>query len=147
MAVVLIVEDEEQVRVLTESFLQGEGHTTLSAGSTEQTLALVENQEQPIDLLFANLTIQNDPEAGLKLAAKATVRRPDLKVLYTSVQAVTDGMRELFVENSTYLQKPYTTEQLGTILLAKFGLGPQSIKVDDHLPLENTGLANPESPH
>ena len=41
MAVILLVEDEDQVRVLAESFLQTAGHTTRSAGSIEQTLALL----------------------------------------------------------------------------------------------------------
>ena len=122
MAVVLIVEDEEQVRVLAESFLQGEGHTTLSAATTEQALALVEGEE-PIDLLFVDLTIQDDTEAGLKLAVKAIERRPKLKVLYTSGQGVTDGMIAMFVENSAYLPKPYTIDQLAAMLLIRFGFG------------------------
>ena len=45
MAVILLVEDEEQVRVLAESFLQTAGHATLSAGSVEQALALLSTQE------------------------------------------------------------------------------------------------------
>jgi DNA-binding response OmpR family regulator len=33
MAVIMIVEDEAQVRVLSESFLQEQGHQTLSAAT------------------------------------------------------------------------------------------------------------------
>lgn len=117
---VLIVEDEEQVRVLAESFLQGEGHTTLSAGSIEQALALLEGTE-PIDLLFIDLTLQGDPEAGLALASKAVELRPDLKVLYTTGQGVTDGMIALFVKNSAFLPKPYTVDQLAATIHVKFG--------------------------
>ena len=119
LPVILLVEDEEQVRVLAESFLQTDGHTTLSAGSTEQALALLGNSD-PVDLLFVDLNIQGDPEAGLSLAAKAVEMRPGLKVLYTSGLGVTDGMIALFVENSAYLPKPYTVEQLGTMLSMKF---------------------------
>jgi DNA-binding NtrC family response regulator len=122
VAAVLIVEDDEQVRVLAESFLQGEGHATLSAATREQALALLESEEH-IDLLFVALTMQDDPEAGLKLAAKAVARRPNLKVLYTSGQGVTDGMIALFVENSAFLPKPYTIDQLTATLLIKFGFG------------------------
>jgi len=43
VAIVLIVEDEDQVRVLAESFLQGEGHTTLSAATVDQAVALLES--------------------------------------------------------------------------------------------------------
>lgn len=39
MAVVLIVEDEDQVRVLAEGILQDGGHETLSASTAEQALA------------------------------------------------------------------------------------------------------------
>ena len=94
VAIVLIVEDEDQVRVLAESFLQGEGHTTLSAATVDQAVALLES-EDPIDVLFADVTIQDGPEAGLALASKAVERRPELKVLYTSDQGVTDGMQAL----------------------------------------------------
>jgi two-component system, cell cycle sensor histidine kinase and response regulator CckA len=121
MAVILIVEDEEQVRVLAQSFLEMEGHTILSAGTIEQALALLGGSDQ-IDLLFTGLTIQEDTEAGLSLASKAVAARPGLKVLYCSDQGVTDGMLALFVENSAFLPKPYTVEQLGTTLLVKFGL-------------------------
>jgi DNA-binding NtrC family response regulator len=128
LSVILLVEDEEQVRVLAESYLQTDGHTTLSAGSSEQALALLGSSE-PIDLLFTDLNLQGDAEAGLSLAAKAVEMRPGLKVLYTSGQGITDGMMgqgitdgmiALFVENSAYLPKPYTVEQLGTILSMKF---------------------------
>jgi two-component SAPR family response regulator len=76
--------------------------------------------------LFVDLKIQDDLEGGLKLAKKAVEARPKLKVLYTSGQAVTDGMTALFVKQSAFLPKPYTVEQLATTLLAKFGIGSRS---------------------
>jgi DNA-binding NtrC family response regulator len=125
VSVVLVVEDEEQVRVLAESFLQGEGHKTLSAATTEQALVLLEG-DKPIDLMFIDLVMQSDPEAGLKVAKKAAEIRPNLKVLYTSGQGVTDGMSALFVKDSAYLQKPYTIDQLAETLVAKFNVGGRS---------------------
>jgi DNA-binding NtrC family response regulator len=127
MAVILLVEDEEQVRVLADSFLQVEGNKTLSAATVQQALALIEGDET-IDLLFVDLKIQDDVEGGLKLAKKAVEARPNLKVLYTSGQAVTDGMMALFVEKSAFLPKPYTIEQLATTILAKFSIGSCSKK-------------------
>jgi DNA-binding NtrC family response regulator len=122
VAILLVVEDDEQVRVLVESFLETGGHKTLSAGSVEQALALLENEEHHIDLLLTDLRMQDDSEAGLKLAKTAVELRPDLRVLYTSGQGVTDGMIALFVEKSAYLPKPYTGDQLANILRMKFGL-------------------------
>ena len=41
VAAILITEDEAQVRVLSESFLQDQGQRTLSAASPEEALALL----------------------------------------------------------------------------------------------------------
>lgn len=115
MAVVLVVEDEPQVLVLAESCLREHGHKTLSAGSVTQASALLENNDK-IDLLFTDIGLKDDLEAGLHLALEAVAKYPGLKVLYTTGQIVTDGMRALFVAKSAMLAKPYTVEQLLTSL-------------------------------
>ena len=113
MAVVLIVEDEAQVLLLAESYLQEHGHETYSASTTAEALAILE-QEPNIEILFTDLGLRDDPQAGLELAKSAKERRPGLKVLYTTGQTVTDGMRALLVERSAMLPKPYTVDQLLT---------------------------------
>jgi two-component system cell cycle sensor histidine kinase/response regulator CckA len=123
MAAILIVEDEAQVRVLSESYLREQGHETLSAANLDEALAVLELAKE-IDLLFTDISLQGDIQAGLTLAQRATERRPPLKVLYTTGLAVTDGMRAMFVENSAYLPKPYTIDQLQTILTVNFGIKP-----------------------
>ena len=111
MALILVVEDEEQVRVLTESILQERAHETLSAGTVEQALAILEGERKP-DLLFTDLGLHGDIEAGLHLAQEAVKRIPNLPVLYTTGQGITDGMKALFVDPHGYISKPYTAEQL-----------------------------------
>jgi two-component system nitrogen regulation response regulator NtrX len=113
MAVVLIVEDEEQVRVLAESILQEHGHKTLSAGTTEQAIALLDGDANP-ELLFTDLGLHGDLQAGISLAQEAFKRLPGLPVLYTTGQGVTDGMQALFVERYGFIAKPYTAAQLIT---------------------------------
>lgn len=125
MAAILIVEDEAQVRVLSESYLQNQGHETLSAANLDEALALLEGAKE-IDLLFTDIGLQGDIQAGLTLAQRATERRPELKVLYTTGLAVTDGMKALFVEDLAILPKPYTIDQLQTILSVDFGIKPQT---------------------
>ena len=97
MAVVLIVEDEDQVRVLAEGILQDSGHTTLSASTLEQALALFEGAQR-VDLIFTDIGLQSDIQAGLMLAQEATKRKGDAPVLYTTGQGLTDGMQAMFVE-------------------------------------------------
>ena len=69
MAVILLVEDEDQVRVLSESFLQTAGHATLSAGSMEQALALL-STPQPVDLLFIDLNLKARPKPAYRWPPK-----------------------------------------------------------------------------
>jgi two-component system cell cycle sensor histidine kinase/response regulator CckA len=123
MAAILIVEDETQVRVLTESYLRDQGHATLSAANIEEAMAVLE-LPQEIDLLFTDIGLQGDVQAGLTLSQRAIERRPALRVLYTTGLAITDGMKAMFVEHSAFLPKPYTIDQLQTILSVNFGIKP-----------------------
>jgi DNA-binding NtrC family response regulator len=122
MAIVLVVEDEEQVRVLAGSYLQEHGHQTISAATVDEALAVLDVGD-PIDLLFTDLGLKDDLQAGLKLAKTASERRPGLKVLYTTGQAITDGMKVMMVEGSALLPKPYTVDLLLSLLSERFGVG------------------------
>ena len=46
MGTVLIVEDEDQVRVLAESYLREQGHQTVSAATPEEAAALARSQTE-----------------------------------------------------------------------------------------------------
>ena len=111
MAVVLVVEDDEQVRVMAESVLQEAGHTVVSATGAEGAAALLAT-DQTIDVLFIDLKLGNDMEAGLAVAQEAKKTRPSLAIVYTTGAGVNEGMKALFVEPFLFLAKPYTFEQL-----------------------------------
>jgi DNA-binding NtrC family response regulator len=113
MAIVFVVEDEEQVRVLAESFLEQAGHEVLSAGTLAEARAII-TAEEPFDLLFTDMTLLNEPEGGLQLALEAAKQQPGRPVLYTTGRGVTDGMIALFVKPNGFLAKPYTGDQLLT---------------------------------
>ena len=113
MARMLIVEDDEQVRMLAESILEDAGHQTCSAATRTEAKAIIDSDEK-IDLLFVDLSLLEDQEAGLELARAAVKRRPGLPVIYTTGRGVTDGMLALFVEPNGFLAKPYNGTQLLT---------------------------------
>jgi CheY-like chemotaxis protein len=119
MAVVLVVEDEDQVRVLAESYLEEQGHQVLSAGTPAGALALL-HQSPAVDVLFTDLELKGDIHAGIELAKAAVKLRPQLRVLYTTGRAISDGMRARFVPGSATLPKPYTVEELQTSLSTNF---------------------------
>ena len=57
-----------------QGILQDNGHTTLSASNFDQALALVEGTER-IDLIFTDIGLQSDIQAGLMLAQEAAKRK------------------------------------------------------------------------
>jgi CheY-like chemotaxis protein len=123
MGTVLIVEDEDQVRVLAESYLREQGHQTVSAASPEEALAVFEVVDR-VDVMFTDVILKGDIHAGLELAKEAVQRHPELKVLFTTGSAITDGMKAMMVDKSAVLEKPYTVDQLQTALTVHFGINP-----------------------
>jgi len=123
MGTVLIVEDEDQVRVLAESYLREQGHQTVSAATPEEALAVFDMVDR-VDVMFTDVILKGDIHAGLELAKEAVQRRPELKVLFTTGSAVTDGMKAMMVKKSAVLEKPYTVDQLQTALTVHFGINP-----------------------
>ena len=124
MAIVLLVEGDDQVRVLAESYLEEQGHEVLSAGTAAGALALLDKAAKG-DLLFTDVDLKDEIAAGIELAREAATPQPDLKVLYTTDRSLTDGMKARFVTHAAFLPKPYTVEQLLTTLTVHFRISPQ----------------------
>ena len=59
-----------------------------------------------VDLLFTDLGLHEDLQAGLKAAQEAVKRVPSLPVLYTTGQGVTDGMRPCSSSVTVSLRNP-----------------------------------------
>jgi DNA-binding NtrC family response regulator len=74
-------------------------------------------QDRPdVNLLFTDIGLQQDLQAGLQLAKGIAAQKPGLPVLYTTGQGVTDGMRAMFADPFGFLPKPYTPDDLTTAL-------------------------------
>jgi CheY-like chemotaxis protein len=110
---VLIAEDEPTVRTLAESIIAELGYATLSAANAREALALLEGGA-PIVVLFTDINMPDAPDGldGLELARRVVELRPDVRVIYTTGGALTDGMTALFVEGGSFLRKPYTRAEL-----------------------------------
>ncbi len=109
--VVLIVEDDVDVRDYVKNALKSAGYQLQLARSPEQALELLQ-QGQVCDLLFTDILMPG--MNGRELAKRARAIRPGLKVLYTTGYAGHDihnslGQSEL---DSHVLHKPYRREKL-----------------------------------
>jgi len=111
MAVILVVEDDVFTRTIAELMIQDWGHDTLSAGDVDEALSLLRSP-QHIDALFTDIYLQTAVLGGCDLAHQAIKLRPNLRVLYTTGNSVTDKMKALFVGGTHFLGKPYTPYQL-----------------------------------
>ncbi len=103
--VILVVEDEQRVRHYAVDALRELGYTAISAESPAEALRALDEQPE-ITLLFTDIVM---PEmTGRQLADAAVVKRPDLKILfttgYTRNAVVHNGMIDVGV---AFLSKPY----------------------------------------
>jgi DNA-binding NtrC family response regulator len=111
MATILIVEDENQVRVFAESYLRRQGHRTISAATAAEALTLIDAVDG-VDVLFCEIKLNDDALAGVRLARQAASRRPGMKIVYAVEHEATDGLKTLLVAPAAVLAKPYAVGDL-----------------------------------
>lgn len=111
VAVVLIVEDDVFIREIAEMMIQDWGHQTLSASDIDGALLLLRSA-QPIDAMFTDIYLKDIVLGGCDLALQAVALRPNLRVLYTTGNTITEKMKALLIDGMQFLRKPYTQNQL-----------------------------------
>jgi PAS domain S-box-containing protein len=110
--VVLVAEDDEQVRGTVVELLGELGYQVLQAHDAESALAIVQSGMK-IDLLFTDVVMPGKLRSP-ELARKARERLPDIAVLFTSgytQNAIVHGGR--LDPGVDLLSKPYSREDLG----------------------------------
>jgi DNA-binding NtrC family response regulator len=111
MAVILIVEDDLFIREIAEMMIQEWGHHTLKASDVNEAL-LILHSPQHIDALFTDIYLKTMVLGGFELAQQAIKLRPELRILYTTGNSVTEKMKALIVDGTHFLRKPYAEDQL-----------------------------------
>jgi CheY-like chemotaxis protein len=108
---ILVVEDEDVVRLLACRGLREQGYTVLEARQGRQALDLVASGAT-IDLVISDVVM---PEVGgRELGARLAVLQPDLPVLYMSGYTGDDVIQRGLLEPGVpFQQKPFTAEGLG----------------------------------
>jgi two-component system cell cycle sensor histidine kinase/response regulator CckA len=107
---VMLVEDEEAVRMFSARALRNKGYKVIEASSGRAALDLMGRSADPIDLLITDVVM---PEIdGPALVEEFRAARPGLKVIFIS------GYAESSFRNSTdgaslhFLAKPFSLKQL-----------------------------------
>jgi two-component system cell cycle sensor histidine kinase/response regulator CckA len=106
--VILLAEDDVQIRYFIWKLLKTDGFTVLASGNGEFALKASRDYSGPIDLLLTDMEMPG--MSGLELCRNILAERPGIKALVMSGdlqwrdQAVANGL--------PFLQKPFT----GTVL-------------------------------
>jgi signal transduction histidine kinase len=114
---VLVVEDEAAVREHSVASLRELGYRVLVAEEGKTALRLLERQPQ-VDVLFTDVGLPGGMN-GPQLAEAARLRRPDLKVVYTTGYARNATVHGGLLEPGTrLLPKPFSYVELATKIRA-----------------------------
>jgi PAS domain S-box-containing protein len=120
---VLIVEDEEALREVTERIFTRSGYRVITAADGAAALAMAAAHDDPIHLLVTDVVMPN--MLGKEVAEKMLLIKPDIEVLYMSgyAQPVLASQGRLD-QDVNLIEKPFSAATLiakaGQVLNGKF---------------------------
>jgi CheY-like chemotaxis protein len=104
---ILVVEDDQSVRMLARDALEMDGYTLLEASDGQEALRVCEGHQGPIHLMVTDVVMPG--MSGRQLAERLASLRPEMKVLYISGYADNAIVRHGVLEPGlAFLQKPFT---------------------------------------
>lgn len=108
---ILVVDDEKDIRVLVRLMLEEGGYRVIDAESGREAIAIAANASDPLSLLVTDILmpLMN----GRDLADRIASIRPTIKVLFISAySAEILSAHNLCPEGSDYLKKPFDARTL-----------------------------------
>ena len=110
---VMLVEDEDPVRIFGARALRNKGYKVLEAKSGEAALELIQTADGAIDLLITDVVMPHMD--GPALIREVREIHPDMKVIFISGYTE-DAFRQRLDSNSDihFLPKPFSLKQLAT---------------------------------
>lgn len=110
---ILLVEDEDAVRIFAARALRNKGYTVMEAGSGDLALTLAGQHAGVIDIMISDVVMPNMD--GPTLAQEIRKTRPDIKIIFISGYAE-DALRRNIGEalGTEFLPKPFSLQQLAS---------------------------------
>jgi two-component system cell cycle sensor histidine kinase/response regulator CckA len=109
--VVLIVEDDEGVRLTTQELLRNLGYQVEIASTPEEGMRLYSEKHGQVDVLLSDIVMPG--MSGPEMVSELRKSYPDLKVLFMSGHTPQEFQRRgLLKPDDEILQKPFTIREL-----------------------------------
>lgn len=112
---VLIIDDDPMIRTLVKAMLEAEGYEILQAEDGEKGIALLETQEQPIDISLIVLDVVMPGMNGLDVLTRLKLQPHTSNIpvlMLTGEDKAEDIMAGYSVGADYYVTKPFTRQQL-----------------------------------
>ncbi len=110
---ILLVEDDETVRLMTRTLLENNGYTVIAASGGREALAAIESRRCNVALVVTDVVMPR--MSGKELAKRLLLACPKVKVLYvsgyTGETVVHHGMLDPGID---FIQKPFQARELLT---------------------------------
>ncbi|MDA0652623.1 MAG: ATP-binding protein [Proteobacteria bacterium] len=113
---IMLVEDEDAVRMFGARALRNKGYTVVEASSGDEALALLETEADSIDVLITDVVMPGLD--GPTMIRKVRESHPDMKVVFISGYTE-DSFRKRLDEDSGdihFLPKPFSLQQLAGVV-------------------------------
>jgi CheY-like chemotaxis protein len=110
--VVLVVEDEELLRLNAIEMIEHAGFTVLAAATADQAIEILEDRDD-IRVVFTDIQLPGSMD-GLKLAQAVRGRWPPIKIIATSGHI--DVKPQDLPDGGRFLAKPYSPTEVARTL-------------------------------
>jgi CheY-like chemotaxis protein len=123
---ILVVEDEPELRDMALQVLEGFGYRHLEAGSGPEAMEVWKSRADEIDLVLTDMVMPGSM-SGYDLAKHLITSRPGLPVVIASGYSMEDISKELSGnKNISFVQKPYTLETLAKAIRTALDTHPRT---------------------
>lgn len=123
---IMVVEDEDAVRMFATRALTKKGYTVLEADCGEKALEILDQESEPIDLMISDVVMP--AMDGTALAEKVLEKYPGTKIILISGYAEEAFRKKMEPGKFSFLPKPFSLIQLGEQVKEALGDSKKSKK-------------------
>ena len=115
---ILIVDDNEHTRLIVGDMVTGQGYAVVEAATPEDAIERISAAPDTIDLILSDIVMPG--EDGPDMVDQIMKINPGIKVIFMSGYAeeeiVHDAVYKIQDSNAAFIKKPFSPEQLESLL-------------------------------